>query len=55
MVEESAFFSPFPESILACFLAAHSSIFSLQNPSETALAMPPISSIWNTPKSWSGL
>ena len=38
-------YSPEPESILACLLAAASSIFSLGIPEATAFAIPPISSI----------
>ena len=34
-------FTPEPESILACLLAAHSSILSLGIPAATALAIPP--------------
>ena len=35
----------FPLSMLACLLAAHSSILSLGQPESTALAMPPMASI----------
>ena len=44
------FYTPLPESILACLLAAHSSIFNFGIPSATAFAIPPSCSTFDSKK-----